>query len=221
MVSVQDTGIGMDEEVRNRIFEPFFSTKEPDRGTGLGLSTVYGIVTQSGGDIICQSRPGQGTTFTFYLPRLEGKAGVQAATDQIHVVRGNQEHILVVEDEAPLRQLLLNLLNILNYRTTLTVDGEEALRLISQEGLHPDLVITDAVMPKMGGRELAARLREIHPDLKIILMSGYTDARESGEDTPVQLPFLQKPFSLNVLAAKIQEVLRHGQECREQAQTPP
>lgn len=207
MVEVQDTGQGISDEIKDKIFEPFFTTKEAGRGTGLGLSMVYGIIKQSGGDIHCQSKPGAGTTFTFYLPWLEAPAKAQTADIISQVERGSQEHILVVEDEEPLRRLLTHMLRTLNYQATLTADGEEALHLIVEEGLRPDLVITDAVMPRLGGAQLAAELAKILPDLKVIFMSGYVDDRAGPDDLPAGLPFLQKPFSLNVLAAKIREVL--------------
>jgi CheY-like chemotaxis protein len=209
LVAVQDSGVGMDDDTRSKIFEPFFTTKETGQGTGLGLSTVYGIIKQSGGDIRCDSLPGQGTTFTFVLPRLadEVEAKTKPAGEVIQDSAGHQEHILVVEDEEPVRQLLTNMLRVLNYRTTVAADGEEALALITQEGLRPDLLLTDAIMPKLGGKELVAAIHAILPDLKVILMSGYVDERAGSNDLDLQLPFLQKPFSLNILAAKIREVL--------------
>ena len=207
VVEVGDTGVGMDDETQEKIFEPFFTTKEPGQGTGLGLAMVYGIIKQSGGDIRCDSELGRGTTFTFLLPRLGIQARAARATGLPREKLGNQEHILVVEDEEPVRQLLSNILRVLNYRITLASNGEEALRLLVQEGLRPDLLITDTIMPKMGGRELYAEVRKLLPDLKVIFISGYLAEQAAAEDLEPTVPLLLKPFSLNLLAAKIQEVL--------------
>ncbi|MGQ9920752.1 MAG: PAS domain S-box protein [Desulfobacca sp.] len=205
LVEVSDTGVGMEEATQDKIFEPFFTTKEPGQGTGLGLAMVYGIVKQSGGDIRCTSRLGQGTTFTILLPCLDIPAKAATSPGLPREKLGNQEHILVVEDEEPVRQLLDHMLRVLNYRTTLASNGEEALRLLVQEGLRPDLLLTDTIMPKMGGKQLWAAVRQLLPDLKVIFISGYVADRT--EEPDATIPFLAKPFSLHLLSAKIQEVL--------------
>ncbi|MBM4287417.1 MAG: response regulator, partial [Deltaproteobacteria bacterium] len=146
--------------------------------------------------------------FKIYLPRLRAAASSQLERISQAQLAGRQEHILVVEDEPALRTLLAKMLAVLNYQTTLAADGEEALRLIAGDHLRPDLVITDAVMPKMGGKELLRQLKKFKPDLKVLFMSGYTDSaiKHQGE-IDVDAPFLQKPFSLSALGLKIKEVL--------------
>lgn len=209
MIEVKDTGLGMDDDTRSKIFDPFFTTKEPGHGTGLGLSTVYGIIKQSGGDIRCESEPGRGTTFTIVLPRLATPAQPKGvlASELPQALRGQQEYILVVEDEEPVRKLLQSMLRVLNYRAVVATDGIEALRLVMEEGLRPDLILTDAIMPKMGGKELIAAIHQHLPDLKVIFMSGYVDERAGPNSLGPDVPFLQKPFSLTILAAKLREVL--------------
>jgi len=211
MLAVADTGLGMDEATRSRIFEPFFTTKERGKGTGLGLATVYGIVKQSGGNIWCYSEPGQGTTFKVYLPRVRAEFEDRAEVQVEAAAASGAGHILVVEDEASLRLLLERMLGSLNYQVTVAADGLEALELVETRGLRPDLVITDVVMPKMSGRELAERLRQTRPELKVLYMSGYTDnAIVHHGVLDLGTPFLQKPFTLHSLAAKIREVLGSG-----------
>ncbi len=203
-LTVTDTGVGMDAETQQRIFEPFFTTKERGKGTGLGLATVYGIVQQSGGCIDVRSAPGQGTTFSVYLPQTQAKPepAREGAVTVARVVVG--EHILVVEDEAGLRDLMGQMLTHMKYRVTLAANGGEALLLVEEKGLFPDLVLTDMVMPNMDGCELIRRLRRSIPDLKAIIMSGYTDSRIVVD---ADTPFLHKPVGKAVLAEKVREVL--------------
>jgi len=209
MLAMTDTGCGMDKEVLLQIFDPFFTTKEKGKGTGLGLSTVYGIVKQSGGNIWVYSEPGQGATFKIYLP----VTGDQAETLAEEVAReesaGGGEHILVVEDEESLRKLLKAMLSRSGYKVTLAANGGEALLLVEEKGLKPDLVITDVVMPGMSGRELVDRLQRKQPDLMALYMSGYTDNAiiHHGALDP-GTPFIQKPFTIHDIAEKVRAVLR-------------
>jgi two-component system cell cycle sensor histidine kinase/response regulator CckA len=208
MLAVTDDGCGMDESVTQRIFEPFYTTKEKGRGTGLGLSTVYGIVKQSGGYIFVHSEPGHGTTFRAYLPRTEEQASPRTGRPAQGPLRGKGEIILVVEDESALRDIVREVLQDLGYRAT--VAANEALLAVEEHQLKPDLLVTDVVMPGMSGLVLAQRLRKTLPDLKVLFMSGYTD------DSVVQhgvlqpgTPFIQKPFSAADLAAKVAACLSH------------
>jgi PAS domain S-box-containing protein len=208
MLSFSDTGVGMTPEVRERVFEPFFTTKERVKGTGLGLSTVYGIVKQSGGNIWVYSEPGKGTTFKIYLPRVDEpleEVVERVAGGELH--RGD-ETILVVEDNDEVREVTVRILSRQGYRVLEASQGLDAF-LISAEHDGPiHLLLTDVVMPKMSGRELAKTLMSIRPRIKVLYMSGYTDnaivhhgVLETGMD------FIQKPFAVDVLARKVREVL--------------
>jgi two-component system, cell cycle sensor histidine kinase and response regulator CckA len=212
MIAVSDTGIGMDEETASRVFEPFFTTKAPGKGTGLGLSTVYGIVKQSGGYVWVYSEPGKGTTFKVYLPRHKGEAEDEArsalhAGKRASPPRG-QETVLLVEDDSVLRRLFGNMLRTGGYRVLEAGDGTEAIRVA--EGFHEPihLVVTDVVMPRLGGRDLAKALSRDKPDAKILYMSGYTDdAIFRNGDLDRGKPFIQKPFTLEALLRTVREVL--------------
>ena len=207
MLAFTDTGYGMDQETLSRVFEPFFTTKEKGKGTGLGLSTVYGIVKQSGGHIWVYSEPGNGTTFKVYLPPTEAKPKTQAEI-VISPAPSGGEHILVVEDELSVRNLMKMLFSSLGYTVTIAANGDEALRLVEKMGVKPDLVITDVVMPKMSGKELIDRLRKTYPHLKALFMSGYTDNAivHHGVLDP-DTPFIQKPFNIQEIGKKVREVL--------------
>ena len=202
---VRDSGEGMDAETRGRIFEPFFSTKPPTQNTGLGLSVVYGIVSQSGGYLSVDSAPGQGTTFTIWLPEVEAVAE-PAAVPMAAPARGT-ERILVVEDEPAVRALAARVLTEAGYSVLPASSGRAALELLEQ-GAAVDAVLTDVVMPDMGGGELAERLHELDPALPILYMSGYTgtDVLRRGFDER-GVPFLQKPFSPGSLTASIRRLL--------------
>jgi PAS domain S-box-containing protein len=209
-LSVSDTGVGMSREVKEKIFEPFFTTKEKGKGTGLGLSTVYGIVKQSGGNIWVYSEPGQGATFKIYLPRVEEELDgvVQLRRDACSFPKGS-ETILLVEDEASVRDLAFRLLNQQGYTVWEAANGEEALQIVHEhagETIH--LLLTDVVMPQMGGKDLAERLKISMPELKVLFTSGYTDDAivHHGVLAP-GINFLQKPFSLGTLTQKVREVL--------------
>lgn len=205
MLSVSDTGVGMTPEIRQQVFEPFFTTKEKGKGTGLGLSTVYGIVKQSGGNIWVYSEPGLGTTFKIYLPRVEEpfeKMREKVTTEEFP--RGN-ETILVVEDEEDVRRLTVRALERQGYRVLEASCGDDAL-VLSKEPIH--MILTDVVMPGMSGRQLADRLIPLHPKMKVLYMSGYTDnaivhhgVLEEGVN------YIQKPFTINKLIRKVREIL--------------
>ena len=211
MVSISDTGAGMDAETQSHIFEPFFTTKGP-KGTGLGLSTVYGIVKQSGGYIWVYSEVGRGTTFKIYLPRVPSveEPLVQPAVSrsQFQRVEPGTETILIVEDEANLRYLARQYLEKQGYKVIEAADGAVAMQIaVAHEGvIH--LLLTDVIMPGMNGRELAQRISEIRPNVKVLYMSGYTEnviGQDGTLDAGVRL--LQKPFNLRDLKSKVREVL--------------
>jgi two-component system, cell cycle sensor histidine kinase and response regulator CckA len=209
MLSVSDTGCGMSPEIKELIFEPFFTTKEEGKGTGLGLSTIYGIVRQSGGNIWVYSEPGRGTTFKIYLPRVEEETGtlpVQDDTD--HLPKGN-ETVLLVEDDSSLRALAARVLRYQGYKVLEATNGHEAIgvaRENTQERIH--LLLTDVVMPYMGGRELVKRMKTLHSEIRVLFISGYTDhAITYHAGLKPGTPFLQKPFSPTALAKKVREVL--------------
>jgi two-component system, cell cycle sensor histidine kinase and response regulator CckA len=206
MLSVSDTGMGMDKETQSRIFEPFFTTKEKGKGTGLGLSTVYGIVKQSGGYVMVQSEEEQGTTFQIYLPRVEGAAEKHAAP-VARAAAGGTETILLVEDEESVRQLVRETLAGKGYRVIEADNGEAGLAAADGEE-KIDLVITDVVMPGMGGRELVQQLAKTRPGTKVLYLSGYTEDAVGNEGTMESgTAFLQKPFTLQTLSRKVREVL--------------
>jgi two-component system cell cycle sensor histidine kinase/response regulator CckA len=208
LLTVRDSGVGMDPETCGRIFEPFFTTKEVGKGTGLGLATVYGIVKQSGGDIRVHSETGEGTTFTVELPAARPGSVPAADADEALADAGGAESILVVEDDDAVAAVISESLRSKGYGVTRATNGEDALSLLESGAAEVDLVLTDVVMPRMGGRDLVERLRRGWPALKAIYMSGYTDdvrlARREGDE---DVAFLQKPFKPSVLTAKVREVL--------------
>jgi two-component system cell cycle sensor histidine kinase/response regulator CckA len=209
VLSVSDTGVGMDPETQSRIFEPFFTTKEQGKGTGLGLSTVYGIVKQSGGYIFANSEPGDGTTFRIYLPKVEDPVELTSPTRSAQSALGGSETVLLVEDEESVRELVRETLVSKGYKVIEAGDGDAGLRIAqSHDGLI-DLLITDVVMPGMGGCELAQRVAASRPQMKVLFLSGYTeDAIVHHGVLEPGTAFLQKPFTLQVLARKVREVLR-------------
>jgi len=207
-LSVTDTGVGMDAQVQARIFEPFFTTKPVGQGTGLGLSTVYGIVKQSDGFVWCYSEPGHGTTFKIYLPRTLTRHPPVPSIPRPPQPRGGSETILVVEDEDVVRSLACRGLREQGYTVLEARHGREALDLVAAASGAIDLVISDVVMPEASGRELGARLASLQPELPILYMSGYTgdDVIQRGLLEP-GMPFQQKPFTPEGLARKVREML--------------
>ncbi len=208
LLAISDNGSGMDEATMARLFEPFFTTKPKGKGTGLGLATASGIVKQSGGHISVSSVPGAGTTFRIYLPRTAALPEATVAETAGGAPRGRGERILLVDDEAPLREMCAAMLSGLGYRVSAAGSGQEALQLVMEQGLEPDLVVTDVVMPGMSGAELAQRLREHRAELNVLYMSGYPDdaiAPHGVLDPGTQ--FIPKPFTERALAVKVQEAL--------------
>ncbi len=209
VISVSDTGHGMDKETQSRIFEPFFTTKEKGKGTGLGLSTVYGIVKQSNGYVFARSELGVGTTFFVYLPRVEDAAEeIRPAKAQANETDGC-ETVLLVEDEESVRELVRLTLVSRGYKVLEAGDGERALSIAGAAKENIDILITDVVMPGIGGRELAKELVSLRPGLTVLFLSGYTEDAVIAQGTPDPgIAFLQKPFTLQNLARKVREVLR-------------
>jgi CheY-like chemotaxis protein/two-component sensor histidine kinase len=208
-LSVTDTGLGMSQEVKEKAFEPFFTTKDKGKGTGLGLSTVYGIVRQIGGNVWVYSEPEYGTTFKIYLPRVEEELDTPHGRDETDSLPRGSETVLLVEDEPLVRDLAHRLLNQQGYNVLEAANGVQALRVAQEhagENIH--LLLTDVVMPQMGGKELADQLKMLRPDVKVLYTSGYTDdaivhhgVLEPGTN------FLQKPFSHKTLSHKVREAL--------------
>jgi signal transduction histidine kinase/ActR/RegA family two-component response regulator len=208
MLAVSDTGRGMDAATRSRIFEPFFTTKDAGIGTGLGLSIVYGIVKQSGGDILVHSEPGVGTSFKIYLPAVAKEARTTPARNSHARPTPAGETILLVEDEDQVRNLTRGMLKREGYRVLEASGGEEALAPIRDPRERIDLLLTDIAMPRMRGTELAREARQLRPGLKVLYMSGYTDASVANRDAiePGAL-FLQKPFTALDLHETVQAAL--------------
>lgn len=213
MLAVSDTGIGMDKETQEHIFDPFYTTKEIGKGTGLGLSTVYGIVKQNNGFIWFCSEPGQGSTFKIYLPKAkeEVKEEVKKSTPAKNL--GGSETVLIVEDDASLQKLAQKSLQAYGYRVLVAENGEDALGVSKDHDGSIDLMVTDVVMPKMGGKETAKQLQPLYPKMKVIYMSGYTDDAivNKGVLAP-GLNFIGKPYSPKGLARKVREVLDKKQD---------
>jgi two-component system cell cycle sensor histidine kinase/response regulator CckA len=208
MLSVSDTGHGMDRDTQARVFEPFFTTKEKGKGTGLGLSTVYGIIKQTGGYVFVQSEPGRGSVFTIYFPRVDEPIEALNPNPATLASTGGSETILLVEDEESVRQLIRETLESRGYRILEAENGQAALALAAS---HPDpihLVVTDVVMPGLSGHEFIQQLLPARPDAKILYLSGYAEDAVSSPINPGDLKaFLQKPFTLQNLTRKVREVL--------------
>jgi CheY-like chemotaxis protein len=208
MLAVTDTGVGMDGETQSKIFDPFFTTKSGEHGTGLGLSTVYGIVKQSGGHVWVYSEIGIGSTFKVYFPENAGSSGRFRAVAAVGSPLTGKETILLVEDEDLVRRAVRAILRRGGYEILEAASGGAALDLLRGYEGRIDLLITDVVMPELSGRELALRVAELRPDIKVLYMSGYTD------DTIVRhgvleanMAFIQKPATPDDLLRKIREVL--------------
>jgi two-component system, cell cycle sensor histidine kinase and response regulator CckA len=209
-LTVSDTGVGMDEQTKARIFEPFFTTKPPGQGTGLGLSTVYGAVKQNEGFVWVYSEPGLGTTFKIYLPRVD-VALEERSEERVPTSLRGSERILVVEDDAVLRKLANDMLARQGYQVLTASDGVAAMELMSTADEPIDLLITDIVMPRMGGRELAERLMQERPGMQVLFTSGYTDDMVGRQDLVNSgAAFLQKPYTPTVLWTKVRGLLDAG-----------
>jgi two-component system, cell cycle sensor histidine kinase and response regulator CckA len=207
VLSVGDSGAGIPAELRQRIFEPFFTTKAPDKGTGLGLSTCYGIVKQARGFIWVYSEAGRGTTFKVYVPRTLDPAVVRHnTTGQIARV-GGHETLLVVEDDPQVRRVAVETLTRHGYRVISASHGLEALRIVRESRIPLDLLLTDVVMPKMGGPELVERMRQQFPGLRVLFMSGYADPTGALSQQPEITALMEKPFSRSRLLERVRAVL--------------
>jgi CheY-like chemotaxis protein len=197
----------MDEETKLHLFEPYFTTKEVGKGSGLGLATVHGIIRQSGGDIRLESEPDKGTTFTIWLPRTE-EVPAKEPIELVLEAPPGRETILVVEDAEPVRVLVRDALEDAGYRVIEASNGKEALERISQNPEPIHLMLTDVVMPKMGGRTLATQVASLHPETKILFMTGYVGDSVNGKYHPLgRRPSISKPFTPEELARKVREVL--------------
>lgn len=208
MLSVTDNGSGMDSETLDKIFEPFFTTKEVGKGTGLGLSTVYGIVTQNEGFVNAYSEPGKGTTIRIYLPRYQGKVDKEVNPEKTEMPRGRGETVLIVEDDPTVLDLSKKILEYLGYDVLATESPLEAVEIIREHDRHIHLVLTDSVMPKMSGKELARKVQKIRPGIKILFMSGYTATTITSHGLlPEGVQFIDKPLVVETVARKVREVL--------------
>jgi CheY-like chemotaxis protein len=198
----------MDAATLSHVFEPFYTTKERGKGTGLGLATVYGIARQSGGHVVVYSEPGRGATFKVYLPRTEEGETMAAAPLAADVPRTGSETVLLVEDEPSLRAVIHDLLREGGYTVIDGPSPEESLAAAEAHTGPIHLLLTDLVMPRMSGRDAAARISATRPEIKVLYMSGYADAAASHNgELPQPHAFLQKPFSLDALLRKVREVL--------------
>ncbi|MET0596031.1 MAG: response regulator, partial [Polyangiaceae bacterium] len=207
MLAIADTGSGMDDATKSRLFEPFFTTKGTGKGTGLGLSTVFGIVKQSGGTIWFDSEAGRGTTFRVYFPVTTEALSASRPASIAPVSRGT-ETVLLVEDDATVRAVVRAILSSRGYRVLDTVDAAQAVAICRDATKPIHLLLTDVVMPRMSGRELAARIVEMRPGIKVLYMSGYTeDAIVHHGVVEEGIAFLQKPITPGTLTKKVREVL--------------
>jgi CheY-like chemotaxis protein len=207
-LAVSDDGSGIAPEILQQIFEPFFTTKEMGQGTGLGLSTVYGIVKQNNGFIKVYSEPGEGTTFRIYLPRHGEPGGRITKQKEAPIPRGQGESVLVVEDELSILKLTAKILKDLGYAVITANSPTKAVELAKEQREVIHLLITDVVMPEMNGRDLAGALLAIYPDLKCLFMSGYSASVIARQGIlAADVHFIQKPFSAKGLAAKVRKIL--------------
>ena len=208
VMSISDTGIGMDDATMSHLFEPFFTTKAKGKGTGLGLATVYGIVKQSGGYILVQSEKGKGTTFKIYLSRAEAEAKVEAPAEDRETLSRGSGVVMVVEDQEEIRNLVQAVLAMQGYTVLKASNGDEAMRLSSAAKEKIDLLLTDVIMPGMSGRELAERMKQASPGIRVLFMSGYASG-DASMDAILTAGgnLLSKPFTLNALTQKVKSML--------------
>jgi CheY-like chemotaxis protein len=207
MLAMSDTGIGMSPDVTARIFEPFYTTKEVGKGTGLGLAMVFGIVQQSGGNIEVSSESGRGTTFKIYLPAVSDQVS-EEGNSETPFVSGGKETILLVEDDEGVRGLALRCLKKQGYQVLTATDGKDALQVVKSHPGPLDLVLTDVVMPKLGGPEMVRQLKADSPDLKVLYMSGYTDDAVVRHGLiEAEVAFIQKPYTPQELSQKVRQIL--------------
>ena len=208
MLAIGDTGSGIDPDAQYRIFEPFFTTKAPGKGTGLGLAMVYGVVKQSDGAIAVWSELGRGTIFKIFLPKCNEETALRQSVPAEPEKSSGSETILLVEDQPAIREVISAYLKRLGYNVLTAPDGEAALRIAAIQQNTVDLVVTDLLMPNMGGRELATRLAQLHPETQVLFMSGYPDQDVHSEEGLTEVvEIMQKPFSLTSLAAKARSIL--------------
>ena len=211
MLTVTDSGQGMDEDTKQRVFEPFFTTKEFGKGTGLGLSIVQGIIAQSGGSIEVRSQPGHGTTFTIYLPEAPDVEAKEVAMPQTSHAADDKGNVMVVEDEPEVRDYAATVLTNYGYKVIKANNAVEALQFSEREHEHIDLVLADVVMPGVSGPEMSSRLKALRPGIKVLYMSGYTADKiaHHGVLDP-ETDFIQKPFTPSQLSSKVREMLTRG-----------
>lgn len=207
-ISVSDSGIGMAEETKQKIFEPFFTSKDQGKGTGLGLSTVYGIVKQNKGSVYVYSEPDIGSTFKIYWPATGKKFSANVSIENTESKLKGTETILLVEDDEQVRNFASAALKDFGYKVYSAENGKESINLINNQKIKVDLLFTDMIMPDMNGKELAKKIKEISPDIDVLFASGYVDNNviESGE-LEKNINFLQKPYSINMLLKKVREIL--------------
>jgi CheY-like chemotaxis protein len=199
-IAVRDSGSGMTADTKEHLFEPFFTTKGPDHGTGLGLATAYGIIKQSGGDIQVTSEPGAGSTFTVFLPQLAGDASILVLPVAVPARAPVTETLLLVEDEAAVRRLTKRILEARGYHVIEAADGRQALIVAAAHDGPIHLLLTDVVLPHLGGRELARQIRAIRPETAVVYMSGYPDDSLLQESGIGHAFFIVKPFTADALA---------------------
>ena len=210
MLAVTDNGCGMDAETQRHIFEPFYTTKGMTEGTGLGLSTVYGLAKQHGGHIQVYSEPGHGTTFKIYFPQADGQEDtrIDEPEQNLQKIQGGTETVLIVEDEEMIRKLASEIIELNGYNVLCARNGDEALQLAGENPSKIDLLLTDVIMPGMNGKELHQQIQKICPGIRVIFTSGYTDnviTHHGVLDEGVN--FLPKPFSGHSLLSKIRQTL--------------
>jgi len=217
LITVTDSGSGMNKEVMEHLFDPFYTTKVPGKGTGLGLSTVYGIIKQNNGNINVESEPGRGSIFRIYLPRYQGEDYIRESA--VEKPRKNKKNninttILLVEDEIPILNACTEMLQRLNYHVLYTSSPLKAISIAKEYQGSIDLLITDVIMPEMNGKDLSGKIAELHPGIKHLFMSGYTaDIIAHHGVLEDGVNFLQKPFSLSRFSLKLEEIM--GQETKQ------